>query len=153
MSLLAITGKKYITHDLQSSDKKGIIEELVDLLNKAGKVKDMGKTIEEIMEREEKSSTGLEKGVAVPHAKTPAVKKLIMAIGISKKGIDFNAIDGGKSYLFFLLLSPPDSTGPHVAALASIARLLTTSEIRETLKKAVTADDIINIIQEYESRK
>ncbi len=153
MSLLAITDKKCITPDLQSSDKKGIIKELVDLFYKAGKVKDREKAIEGIMEREEKSSTGLEKGVAVPHAKTLAVKKLIMAIGISKKGIDFNAIDGEKSHLFFLLLSPPDSAGPHVAALASIARLLTPSEIRENLKKALTADDIINIIREYESRK
>ncbi len=153
MSLLAITDKKYIIPDLQSSDKKGVIEELVDLLNKAGKVKDKQKAIEGIMEREKKSSTGLEKGIAVPHAKTPAVKKLIMAIGISKKGIDFNAIDGKKSYLFFLLLSPPDSAGPHVTALASIARLITPPEIREKLKNTRSADDILNIIQEHESQK
>ena len=153
MSLLSITDKKYILPDLQSSDKKGVIEELLDLLNKAGKIKNKEEAIEGIMEREKKSSTGLEKGIAVPHAKTPAVKKLVMAIGISRKGINFNAIDGKKSYLFFLLLSPPDSAGPHVTALASIARLVTPSEIREKFKKAQSADDILNVIQEYETKK
>jgi len=151
MSLMDITEKNCIKVDLESLDKDGVIEELVELLVSTGKIKDKQKAIDDIMEREKKGSTGLEKGIAVPHAKTEAVDKLSMAFGISKDGVDFNALDGEYSYLILLLLAPPGASGPHVEALASIARFLTPPAIREKLKKAQSSDDIINIIMEYEN--
>ncbi|MBU1076352.1 MAG: PTS sugar transporter subunit IIA [Spirochaetes bacterium] len=151
MSLIDITEKNCIKVDLESLDKEGVIEELVDLLVNAGKIKDKQKAIDDIMEREKKGSTGLEKGIAVPHAKTEAVDKLSLAFGISKDGVDFNAMDGEYSYLILLLLAPPGASGPHVEALASIARFLTPPVIREKLKNVKSSDDIINIIIEYEN--
>ncbi len=151
MSLLDITDKECIKINLESLDKESVIEELVDILNNAGKIKDKQKVIESIMAREKKGSTGLEKGIAVPHAKTEAVDKLTLAIGISKEGVDFKAIDGKYSYLILLLLAPPGSSGPHVEALASIARFLTPPVIRDKMKNAKSSDDIVTIIMEYEN--
>lgn len=151
MSLLDITDKECIKINLESLDKESVIEELVDILNNAGKIKDKQKVIEDIMTREKKGSTGLEKGIAVPHAKTEAVDKLTLAIGVSKDGVDFNAIDGKYSYLILLLLAPPGSSGPHVEALASIARFLTPPVIRDKMKSAQSPDDIVTIIMEYEN--
>jgi len=153
MSLLSIIDQKYILSNLQSSDKKSLIKELMEPLHKENKIKNLKKVLKDILKREQASSTGLADGIAVPHAKTPAVRKLVMSIGISKKGVNFNAIDGKKSYIFFLLLSPPDSAGPHVAALADIARLVTHTEIRNRLKKATSADDIMQILREHERKK
>lgn len=151
MSLMDIVDKNCITAELKSLDKQNVIAELVDILKKQNKILDKEQTIKDIMERESKGSTGLEKGIAVPHAKTAAVNKLTLAVGISKDGVDFNAIDGEYSYLIFLLLAPPGSAGPHVEALAEIARFLTPPGVREKLKVAGSADDVVKIIMEYEN--
>ncbi len=151
MSLLDIVNEKAITTNLQALEKESVIEELIDLLVNAGKVKDRTQAIQDVIEREKKGSTGLEKGIAVPHAKTSAVDTLSMAIGISKDGVDFNAVDGEYSYIFFMLLAPPGSSGPHVAALAEIARLVQPPLIREKLKNASSTQEVINIIAQYEN--
>lgn len=151
MSLLDITEKECIKINLEALDKEGAINELVSILDKAGKITSKDQVVHDIMEREKKGSTGLEKGIAVPHAKTEAVDKLVMAIGISKDGVDFNAIDNEYSFIILLLLAPPGSSGPHVEALASIARFLTPPGIREKMKNAQSPDDIVSIIMEYEN--
>lgn len=151
MSLLDIADERAITTDLQSLEKESVIEELVDLLVRAGKVKDKAQALNDVLEREKKGSTGLEKGIAVPHAKTASVETLSMAIGISKDGVEFEAIDGEYSYIFFLLLAPPGSSGPHVSALAEIARLVQPPLIREKLKNASSPKEVINIIAQYEN--
>lgn len=151
MSLLEIADKNCIKINLESLDKEGVIHELVDLLDKAEKVNDKDTVFNDIMNREKKGSTGLEKGIAVPHAKSESVNKLTLAMGVSKDGVDFNAIDGEYSYLIFLLIAPPGASGPHVEALASIARFITPPVIRDKLRKAQIPDDIISVIMEYEN--
>ncbi len=151
MGLLELVDERAITTNLESLDKNGVLEELVDLLVKSGKVKDRDRALADVLEREAKVSTGLEKGVAMPHAKTGTVDKLCMAIGISKDGVDFDSIDGEYSYIFFMLLAPPGSAGPHVEALSLVSRFVTPPGVREKLKKAETPDDIINIISDYEN--
>ena len=153
MNLLDITDKDCITSDLKAKDKEGIIIELVGLLDKAGKIKDKKKAVESINQREQKGSTGLEKGIAVPHAKADIVDKLVMAAGISRKGVDFNAMDGEDSYIFFLLLSPLDTAGPHIEALALIAKLIALPAIREKLRTSLSSEEIINIISRYEKNR
>ncbi len=150
MSLMEIIDENAITTEMQALEKQEAIEELLDLLVKTGKVKDREKALTALLEREKKGSTGLEKGVAVPHAKTDAVDELCMAIGISKEGVDFDALDGEYSYIFFLMLAPPGITGPHVEALAEIARLVEPPVIREKLVNAKSPQEIIEIIKEFE---
>ncbi len=151
MSLLDIVDKNSISVNLQSLEKNDVIEELVDLLVKSGKVKDRDMAINDVMSREEKGTTGLEKGIAIPHAKTAAVDNLSMAIGISKDGVDFKAADGGYSYIFFLLLAAPGISGPHIEALSEIARLVQISGTIEKLKEVKTPEEVLNIISQYEN--
>ncbi len=151
MSLLDLADKRAITTNLQFLAKESVIEELVDLLARTGKIKQRDLALKDVLEREQKASTGLEKGIAVPHAKTSAVDELCMAIGISKDGVEFQAADGEYSYIFFLLLAPPGSSGPHVAALAEIARLVQPPLIRDKLKNASSPEEVIDIITQYEN--
>ncbi|MBN1898603.1 MAG: PTS sugar transporter subunit IIA [Spirochaetes bacterium] len=151
MSLLDILDEKAITVHLQELEKESVIKELLDLLVKAGKLKDKELAFHDVMEREKKGSTGLEKGIAVPHAKTAAVTALSMSIGISAEGVDFNSMDGEYSHIFFLLLAPPGASGPHVAALSNIARLVQPPLIRDKLKNAKSPGEVIDIITQYEN--
>ncbi len=149
MSLLDIVDKKCIITNLQSLDKQGAINELAEALSKNQKVTDKNEVVADVMKREEKGSTGIGKSIAVPHAKTKSVKKLTLAIGISKEGVDFNSIDNKYVHIIFLLLAPPSSSGPHVEALAEIARLINPPAIRDRLKNSSHADEVVNIITEY----
>ena len=94
------------------------------------------------------ASTGLEEGIAVPHAKTDAVKTLTIAIGISPEGVDFNSLDGKPSKLFFLMLAPPDQSGPHIEALAEIAKLSKSKAFINALINAKTPDEIVELFKE-----
>jgi len=91
--------------------------------------------------------------VAIPHAKSLKVKKLIAAFGISKKGIDFKSLDGEPSYIFFLLIAPGETPGPHLKALAKISRLLDDKFVRDKLRTAKDSQDFLKIIKEEEQKK
>ena len=129
---------KAVTADLKATTKKEVIEELVDLLVKAGAVekKIRNKLVEILMAREALGSTAIGQGVAIPHGKCENVTKLTAALGISKKGIDFDSLDGEPAYIFFLLAAPLDSAGPHLKALQRITRLLKDKYFRENFKSA-----------------
>jgi len=141
--------KETIGADLQSTDKKGVITELVDLLVAAKKVdeRDRAKLIQSLLERESLGSTGVGHGIGIPHGKLEGVRELVAAFGISHKGVDFDSLDGDPTYIFFLLVAPHDSAGPHLKALARISRLLKDKFFRNTLRKAATPDEILEIIQ------
>jgi len=109
--------KKALKLDLEAASKDEVLEELVGLLCDAYKLKERDTILEAIRAREEKQSTGIGMGLAVPHAKTPVVDQLYVAFGRSKGGIDFDAIDGGSAHLFFILVSPRDVSGPHIKAI------------------------------------
>jgi mannitol/fructose-specific phosphotransferase system IIA component (Ntr-type) len=100
------------------------------------------------MKRESLGSTGLEQGIAVPHAKTQAVNALTVALGISPKGIEFQAIDGNPSKLFFLLLAPPDQSGPHIEALADIARITKSQAFCRTVISSTSAAEVVELFSE-----
>jgi mannitol/fructose-specific phosphotransferase system IIA component (Ntr-type) len=117
------------------------------MLKNAGKIKDVDSAYAAILKRESQGSTGLEKGVAVPHAKSTQVENLTIAIGVSYEGIDFESLDGKPSNLFFLILAPPDQSGPHIEALAEIARLVRSSGFCEALLRAKDAKEAICIIR------
>jgi len=133
MKLSDKISKKAIKLEMSASSKDEALRELVCLLCDAYRLDDRDVILEAIRRREEKQSTGVGMGLALPHAKTPAVTKLHVAFGRCDAGLDFDAIDGEPARLFFILVSPRDVSGPHIVALAGISRLLKHETFREKL--------------------
>lgn len=149
MKIMDFLCEKAISPNLQATDKKGAIEELIDLLIEAKKIepKDRGKLVKALLDREALGSTGIGQGIGIPHGKLEGVRELVAAFGLSQKGVDFESLDGEAVHLFFLLVAPEDSTGPHLKALARISRLLKDKFFRNTLRKAKTVEEILAIIR------
>jgi PTS system nitrogen regulatory IIA component len=145
---------KAISADLTSTTKADVIAELVDLLIESGSIekKHRKKTLEILMAREALGSTAIGQGIAIPHGKSDCVKKLVGCLGVSKKGINFDSLDGEPAFIFFLLIAPVDSAGPHLKALARISRLLKDKYIRESLKSAKDDKTILTIVQQEDGR-
>ena len=142
-----------IKADLSALDKPGAIRELVEGLSQAGSIKpaDVDGIVAAIMKREELGSTGIGRGVAVPHTKHASVDRLVGTVGVSSEGVDFNSLDGDKVQLFFLLVSPPDRPGDHLRALENISRQLRDDTFCRFLKQAKTAQDIKQLLEEADS--
>ena len=154
MKIMDFLSRRAVTVDLKARDKKGVIAELVDLLVKSGEIKPKSKDelTKALMDREVLGSTGIGQGIGIPHGKSASVKKLIGAVGISRKGVDFDSLDGESVYIFFLLLAPQESAGPHLKALARISRLLKDKYFRDLLKNTATGKDLINIITKEDQK-
>ncbi|MCR9120040.1 MAG: PTS sugar transporter subunit IIA [bacterium] len=144
-----------IRSELTSDDKQSVIEELVEGLVEAGQIKSEEKesVLASIMKREELGSTGIGRGVAVPHTKHASVDKLVGAVGVSQDGVDFDSLDGEKVFLFFLLISPPDRPGEHLRALENISRQLRDDTFCRFLKQSKTADDIQQLLEEADNNQ
>lgn len=132
--------------DLKADTKQGIIEEMIDRLVAAGKIKDRAAVLQAVLEREEKMSTGMQNGVAIPHGKTDSVKTLVSAVGLNKAGVDFDSMDGAPSTIFIMTLSPLKRTGPHIQFLAEVSRLLSQSAEREKLLACQTHYEIHELL-------
>ena len=143
-----------VTADLKATSKEGAIEELVGLLVNAGVIDKKNKTkfVEVLMAREALGSTAIGQGIAIPHGKSENVSTLVAALGISKNGIDFDSLDGEPAHIFFLLLAPIDSAGPHLKALARISRLLKDKYFRENLKSVKDDKTILKLIAQEDKR-
>ncbi|MBI4552897.1 MAG: PTS sugar transporter subunit IIA [Candidatus Latescibacteria bacterium] len=152
MNLLDILSERQVLVGLQATDKRGVIEELARALTDSGKINDLDNVLQAVLEREKIMSTGIGKGVAIPHGKCGAVQELAGVLGIKREGIDFAALDEQPVYLFFLLVSPPDISGPHIRALAHISRLLRHDNLRKMLIDAKTPQEVLSIIAAEEQR-
>ena len=148
MALVDLIRPEVVKVPLVSTTKPEVIRELVECLRDAGKISDVEVVYDALMKRESMGSTGLEQGIAVPHAKTQAVNALTVALGISPKGIDFQAIDGNPSKLFFLLLAPPDQSGPHIEALADIARITKSQAFCRTVISSTSPAEVVELFSE-----
>ena len=139
-----------IRADLKSLTKESVIEELVQSLLDAGEIDadQRADIIASIMKREELGSTGIGRGVAVPHTKHPSVQKLVGTVGVSESGVDFDSLDGERVQLFFLLISPPERPGDHLRALENISRQLRDESFCRFLKQSKTPEDINQLLQE-----
>ena len=154
MKILDFLNSKAISADLKATDKKEVIKELLDLLYKAGAIKgNKEEVFNALLEREALGSTGIGQNVGIPHAKTPHAKQLIAAFGISKEGVNFESLDGEPAHIFFLLLAPEGSAGPHLKALARISRLLKDKYFRDSLMAAPDSKGILKIIQREDHLK
>ncbi|MEI0491179.1 fructose-specific PTS transporter subunit EIIC [Brachyspira intermedia] len=135
-----------INTDLNGTTKSEIIDEMVDILYNNGKLNDREEYKQEILKREAQSSTGMEEGIAIPHGKTKAVKIPTVAIGISKKGVDYESLDGEPSHLFFMIAAPENSNDSHIELLSKITTLLLEDDIREALLNAKSKEEVLDIL-------
>lgn len=144
-----------ICADLSSTDKDSVVSELVDSLMAAGDIKESDREdiIKAIMKREELGSTGIGRGIAVPHTKHPSVDKLVGTVGVSVEGVNFDSLDGEKVQLFFLLVSPPDRPGDHLRALENISRQLRDETFCRFLKQSKNIEDIVQLLEEADNNQ
>jgi nitrogen PTS system EIIA component len=151
MKLTDILGPTSVIVDLKGDTKEEIIEELVDSLDGGQIITDRDKVLQAVLEREKIMSTGIGDGIAIPHGKSDAVVRLAAALGTQRRGVDFESLDGEPAYVFFLLVSPANVSGPHIKALARISRLLKNDEFKRRLIAASSAAQVVGIIQAEEA--
>ncbi|MFO0833243.1 MAG: PTS sugar transporter subunit IIA [Phycisphaerales bacterium] len=150
MNLLDIITPQSIRAPLTSTDKRGVINELVDVLAAAGKVGDPAALKEAVWAREQTRTTGIGHGLAIPHGKCAGMTGVAMAIGRPAQPIDFEAIDGKPVRLIVLLASPPDKPSDHIQALARISKLISMEDFREQVYAASTSDEIYALLKAKE---
>jgi fructose-specific phosphotransferase system IIA component len=151
MKLKDLLTENLIKIHLSSQEKRLVIEEMVDVLVKAGCIKDRGEVLKAVLDREAVMSTGVGDEVAIPHAKSEAAPSIVVALGIARKPIDFQSMDDQPVRIIWLLVGPPDQTGPHLKALSRISRLMHKPEFREQLLAAQNAKEALTaIIREEE---
>ncbi len=154
MKILDFLCSDAVTAELKASSKKELIEEMVTMMVEAGafEKKHKAKIIDVLMAREALGSTAIGQGIAIPHGKTDCVNKLVAGLGVSKKGLDFDALDGEPAHIFFLLAAPVDSAGPHLKALARVSRLLKDKYFRESLKAAKDKKEILDLVSREDAQ-
>ena len=145
--------KERINLNLQSRDKKSVIREIAKLHDNTGILTDYEGYVGALNAREEQSSTALEEGIAIPHAKTEYVKQPALAMGRSTEGIDYESMDGEPSHLFFMIAAPAGADNTHIETLARLTQLLLDDDFRISLEKAETPDEVLDIINKKEAEK
>ncbi|UCE08411.1 MAG: PTS sugar transporter subunit IIA [bacterium] len=152
MKLVDILSDDHVIIPLKSHEKQQIIEEMVDHLYEKKKIGNRDKILKAILERERVMSTGVGDHVAIPHGKAEGVKDIVASLGITDGDVDFHSIDNKPVRLIFLLVGPPDKTGPHLKALSRISRLMHREAFRNRLLHSSTSKEVMNIIQEEEEK-
>src|SRR3989304_1084868 len=144
-----------IRTQLDADEKESVIRAMGQALVESGKVRqeDFESIVAAILKREELGSTGIGRGVAVPHTKHPAVEKLVGTVAISEEGVHFDSLDGEKVHLLFLLISPPDRPGDHLRALENISRQLRDDTFCRFLKQSNTAEEIQQLLDEADNNQ
>ena len=139
-----------IRSSVHATTKEGVIREMTQSLVDSGKITsgELDGIVKAIMKREDLGSTGIGRGVAVPHTKHPSVDRLVGTVAISHDGVGFESLDGEPVHLFFLLVSPPDSPGDHLRALENISRQLRDDGFCKRLKAAKVSQDIQILLEE-----
>jgi len=151
MKLLDIIDHDLINADIASKSKMEVLKELAEVISTKEEI-NLNELVSVLEEREKLGSTGIGDGIAIPHGKIKGLNKLVASFGRSKKGVDFESIDGKPTHIFFLLIAPENTAGIHLKALARISRLLKDKKFREELLSAKTSEDIYNIIKEEDDK-
>lgn len=146
MRITELLTKDTIAMDLSSTEKNGVIDELVKQLDKAGKLNDITTFKEAIHNRESQSTTGIGEGIAIPHAKVAAVDTPAIAFGKSKTGVDYQSLDMQPAHLFFMIAAPEGGAQTHLDALAKLSGILMDEKVREDLLHANSPQEVLQII-------
>ncbi|WP_448012198.1 PTS fructose transporter subunit IIABC [Bacillus pumilus] len=150
MKITELLTRQTIKLQLDSQQKEAVIEELVTVLDTAGKLNDKEGYKEAVINREKQSSTGIGEGIAIPHAKTASVKEPAIAFGRSTAGVDYESLDAQPSHLVFMIAATEGANNTHLEALSRLSTLLMREEIRKQLLEAATEDEIIDIINTHD---
>jgi PTS system nitrogen regulatory IIA component len=150
MKLSDFVVREAILVDLQATGKEDAIREIVRSLHNAGRLveSELDSVARAILSREELGSTGIGQGVAVPHTRHPVVDRLIGTVAISRRGVDFAALDGEPVDILFLLVSPPNQPGDHLRALENISRHLKDERFVSFLRQAKTRENVVELLDE-----
>ena len=151
MKILDFLKKEAIITNLSFQNKKETLEELAAPVAKALKT-DNEILVRALMEREQLGSTGYDNGVGLPHAKLKSIRDTVLSFGVSKKGIDFDSLDGNPTHIFFLLLTSENSAGIHLRLLAKISKILKNENFRKKVIKAETSEEILSIIKKADEK-
>jgi len=146
MKLSKFCEEDLVSFDLKAKTKNEVIEELVDLASRSTMVRDRDEALRAVLEREKLVTTGVGDGVAFPHAKTRALKGIVIALARSNEGIDFQAMDKKPVQLFFLIAAPEDAIGAHLNVMARLSFLMKSEENRQKLLAARTAGEVFMIL-------
>lgn len=146
MRILDSLKKRAIIAELNATDKKGVLEELTAPIARTSGVSHE-EMVRVLLERERLGSTGIGGGIAIPHGKSKSLDYLLMGFGRSLKGVDFEAMDGKPTHIFFLLLASEDSSGAHLKMLARVSRLLKNSVFKEKLMNAADWRELYTVIE------
>ena len=148
MDLRTVLTTDTVDLHLKGTTKEAIIDEMLDLLVKAGKVADKAAARECVLDRERKMSTGMKHGIAIPHGKTDTVSDLVACIGISDNPVDFDSLDQEPCRIFIMTLSPVNKTGPHLQFLAEVSLLFKSPEKRQLILETQDKAEVIRILTE-----
>ena len=146
MKLSNLIEEDLMGFDLQSRGKEDVIKELVELASKSKLVRDKDLLLEEVRKREKLVTTGVGWGVAFPHAKTKAMKGIVITFGRSEAGVDFGAMDGKPVHLFFLIAAPEDTIGAHLNVMARLSFLMKSQDNRERLQSARNPGEVLEVL-------
>ncbi|MGW8457934.1 PTS fructose transporter subunit IIABC [Bacillus atrophaeus] len=150
MKITELLTKHTIKLNIESKEKENVIDEMVTVLDQAGKLNDRAAYKEAILNRESQSSTGIGEGIAIPHAKTASVINPAIAFGRSKEGVDYESLDAQPAHLIFMIAATEGANNTHLEALSRLSTLLMREEIRKQLLEAETEDAIIDIINAHD---
>ncbi|MDP3177214.1 MAG: PTS sugar transporter subunit IIA [Spirochaetaceae bacterium] len=146
MDLKSVLGRDTVALHLKGKTKEELIDELLQVALRGGKVSDIDAARKAVLDRERRMSTGMKHGIAIPHGKTDCVKDLVACIGISDEPVDFDALDREPCRIFIMTLSPADKTGPHLQFLAEVSLLFRSDEKRAAILAARTPDEVLAVI-------
>ena len=148
MNLNTVLNKDTVCLHLKGTTKEEIINELLDILVAAKKIDDRKAASDAIMDREQKMSTGMKHGIAIPHGKSPTINDLVACIGVSDAAVDFDALDHEPCRIFIMTLSPVEKTGPHLQFLAEISLLFKSAEKRQEILSSSSPEEVLKILSD-----
>lgn len=146
MNLRKLLSEDTIILNLKGTTKQEIIQEMIDWLVARGRIRDREAALRAVLDREQKMSTGMQHGIAIPHGKTDSVDKLVTALALKKDGVDFVSMDGKPSTIFVMTLSAASRTGSHIQFLSEISQVLNDPEKREKLLTATSESEVLDIL-------
>jgi fructose-specific phosphotransferase system IIA component len=152
MPILKHLDQAAIDFGLKAQNRDQAIAELAGILHRSGKIKNTAALIEALLEREGLGSTGIGHGVAIPHARSKEIAQTVIAIGRAEKPVEFDAIDGKPTRLFFLLVAPEGGDNEHLFTLAKIARLIKDPKVREKLLSVDTPQAMLDLLKEQDTK-